>query len=61
MSTWQRPSPDEVRAGRRLRRRMVAGLLLVSAVPFLLMGGGAWVVFRHLAIEEALELYRSIV
>jgi len=60
VSTWQRPSPDEVRAGRRLRRRMVAGLLLVSAVPFLLMGGGAWVVFRHLAIEEALELYRSM-
>jgi two-component system NtrC family sensor kinase len=50
-----------VRAGRRLRRLLVAGLLLVSAVPFLLMGGGAWVVFRHLAIDEALQLYRAMV
>ncbi len=60
MSTWQRPSPEEVRAGRRLRRLMVAGLLTVSAVPFLLMGGGAWLVFRHLAIEETLQVYRNV-
>jgi two-component system NtrC family sensor kinase len=60
VSTWQRPGPDEVRASRRLRWRMVAALLFVSAVPFLLLGGGAWLVFRDLAIEEALALHRSM-
>jgi two-component system NtrC family sensor kinase len=38
---------------------MVAGLLIVSALPFVVIGGGAWLVFRNLAIQEALTLYRS--
>jgi len=57
---WHRARPEEARARRRLRRRMVAGLLVVSAVPFLLMGAGAWLVFRDLAIREALTLHRTM-
>ncbi len=57
---WHRPRPEEARARRRLRWRMVAGLLVVSAVPFLVMGAGAWFVFRDLAIGEALTLHRNM-
>jgi len=38
---------------------MVAALLLVSAVPFILVGSGAWFVFRRLAIEQTLSLHRT--
>jgi two-component system, NtrC family, sensor kinase len=43
-----------------LRRRILAALLLVSSVPFLLLGAGAWFVFRGLAIEQTLGLHRTM-
>ena len=33
------------------------GLLIVSAVPFFVLGSGAWVVFRKLAIERTIEAH----
>jgi two-component system NtrC family sensor kinase len=38
----------------------VAALLLVSAVPFILVGSGAWFVFRNLAMEQTLGLHRTM-
>jgi len=38
----------------------VAGLLLVSAVPFVVVGSGSWIVFRNLAIERTLVLHRTM-
>jgi two-component system NtrC family sensor kinase len=43
-----------------LRWRIVAALLLVSAVPFILVGSGAWLVFRNLAIEQTLGMHRTM-
>ena len=43
-----------------LRWRIVAALLLVSAVPFILVGSGAWFVFRNLAMEQTLGLHRTM-
>jgi len=57
---WQPSTPDERRTVRRLRARILAALVLVSAVPFLLLGGGAWIVLRDLAIERTLTLHRTI-
>jgi two-component system, NtrC family, sensor kinase len=41
-------------------KRILAALLLVSAVPFLLLGAGAWFVFRGVAIEQTLGLHRTM-
>jgi two-component system NtrC family sensor kinase len=57
---WRRTDPRQARIGRRLRWSMVVGLLVVSALPFVVIGGGAWLVFRNLAIQEALTLYRNV-
>lgn len=57
---WRHADLRRMRARRRLRWSMVAGLLLVSALPFVVIGGGAWLVFRDLAIQEALTLYRNV-
>ncbi len=57
---WHESSPAEQRSARWLRGRIVAALLLVSAVPFVLLGGGAWIVFRNLAIERTLTLHRTV-
>jgi two-component system, NtrC family, sensor kinase len=43
-----------------LRRRIQAALLLVSAVPFLSLGAGAWFVFRDVAIDQTLGLHRTM-
>jgi two-component system, NtrC family, sensor kinase len=43
-----------------LRRRILAALLVVSAVPFVLLGTGAWFVFRGVAIEQTLGLHRTM-
>jgi two-component system NtrC family sensor kinase len=57
---WRHTDPLTRRSRRRLRWSMVVGLLLVSALPFVVIGGGAWLVFRDLAIQEALTLYRNM-
>ncbi len=57
---WRRSTVEEQRAGRWLRWRIVGALLLVSAVPFVVVGTGAWVVFRNLAIERTLAQQRTI-
>jgi two-component system, NtrC family, sensor kinase len=57
---WQHSHPAEARAKRRLRWSMVVGLLVMSAVPFAVIGAGAWFVFRDLAIGEALALHRNM-
>ncbi len=57
---WQDSREGRQRSGRWLRWRLVGGLLLVSAVPFVVLGGGAWVVFRNLAIDQTLTLHRTI-
>jgi two-component system NtrC family sensor kinase len=57
---WQESTVQEKRSGRWLRWRIVAGLLMVSSVPFLVVGSGAWIVFRKLAIERTLEAHRTM-
>ncbi|MCG6955421.1 MAG: ATP-binding protein [Gemmatimonadetes bacterium] len=57
---WRRTDPRQARVGRRLRWSMVVGLLIVSALPFVVIGGGAWLVFRNLAIQETRTLYRNV-
>ena len=57
---WQETTADERRSTRWLRWRIVAALLLVSAVPFVLLGSAAWVVFRNLAIERTLTLHHTV-
>jgi two-component system NtrC family sensor kinase len=57
---WQHTDPRRTRSSRRLRWSMVIGLLFVSALPFAVIGGGAWFVFRDLAMREALTLYRNM-
>jgi two-component system NtrC family sensor kinase len=56
---WRQSAGAE-RSARWLRRRIVTALLVVSAVPFVLLGGGAWIVFRDLAIERTLTLHRAM-
>lgn len=57
---WQHTDPRRSGSKTRLRWSMVIGLLLVSALPFVVIGGGAWFVFRNLAMQEALTLYRNM-
>jgi len=57
---WKRSGARHEEAGRWLRWRIVAALLLVSAVPFLVVGSGAWLVFRRVAIEQTLTLHRTM-
>ena len=57
---WQRSGPPPERPSRWLRWRIVAALLFVSAVPFLVVGSGAWFVFRNLAIERTLSMHRTM-
>ncbi|UCG87776.1 MAG: hypothetical protein JSW71_04305 [Gemmatimonadota bacterium] len=57
---WKESTVEEQRSSRWLRWRVVAALLLVSAVPFIVVGSGAWVVFRNLAIERTLALQRNM-
>jgi len=38
----------------------VAALLIVSSVPFLVVGSGGWIVFRKLAIERTLAANRTM-
>jgi two-component system NtrC family sensor kinase len=57
---WQARSAEERRSTDWLRWRIVTALLLVSAVPFVLLGSGAWIVFRNLAIERTLTLHHTI-
>ncbi len=57
---WQESTKQEQRSERWLRWRLVAALIFVSAVPFVVVGSGAWIVFRNLAIEQTLTLHRTI-
>ena len=57
---WQESTQEERRSPRWLRWRIAAALVLVSAVPFVIVGSGAWIVFRNLAIERTLTLHRTI-
>jgi len=57
---WQESGSRPERPARWLRWRIVAALLLVSAVPFVVVGSGSWFVFRALAIEQALSLHRTL-
>jgi len=57
---WQESTQEERRSPRWLRWRIAAALVLVSAVPFVIVGSGAWIVFRDLAIERTLTLHRTI-
>jgi len=57
---WQERSADAGRSTDWLRWRIMAALLLVSAVPFVLLGSSAWIVFRKLAIERTLTLHHTI-
>ncbi len=57
---WQESGSRRERPARWLRWRIVAALLLVSAVPFIVVGSGAWFVFRKLAIEQTLSLHRAV-
>lgn len=57
---WQQSTVSEQRSSRWLRWRIVAALLLVSAVPFIVIGSGAWTVFRQLAIEQTLAAHRTM-
>jgi two-component system NtrC family sensor kinase len=57
---WQASGTGPERPVGWLRWRIVAALLLVSAVPFIVVGSGSWFVFRQLAIEQTLTLHRSI-
>ncbi|MFH1762682.1 MAG: ATP-binding protein, partial [Gemmatimonadota bacterium] len=57
---WQGSGSPVERPSRWLRWRIIAALLFVSAVPFLLVGSGAWFVFRNLAMEQTLSLHRTM-
>ncbi len=56
---WQGGDALGSHSSQWLRRRITGALLLVSALPFLLLGAGAWFVFRSLAIEQSLGLHRT--
>ena len=57
---WQKSTATEQRSARWLRWRIVAALLVVSAVPFVVVSSGGWVVFRKLAIERTLTAHRTM-
>jgi two-component system NtrC family sensor kinase len=57
---WQESGSLRQESARTLRWRIVAALLAVSAVPFVLVGSGAWFVFRELAIEQTLASHRTM-
>jgi two-component system NtrC family sensor kinase len=44
-----------------LRWRIITALLLVSLLPLLVMGGGAWIVFGRMFEERALQLQAAVV
>lgn len=51
---WRAAEPKAGKSSPWLRRRIAAALLLVSSVPFVLLGTGAWFVFRGVAIDQTL-------
>ncbi len=57
---WQKSTPSEQRSAPWLRWRIVAALLLISAVPFVVVGSGSWIVFRKIAIEQTLAAHRTM-
>jgi len=57
---WQKSGAAPGTPSRWLRWRIVAAILAVSAVPFIVVGSGAWFVFRRLAIEQTLSLHRTV-
>ncbi len=57
---WNKSENGRKAAGTWLRWRLVAALLLVSAVPFVVVGSGAWFVFRGVAIDQTLSLQRTM-
>lgn len=57
--SWKETRPDN--RTNALRNRIVLVLLLVSLLPLVLVGGGAWQVFHRLALDKTLELHRSLV
>jgi two-component system NtrC family sensor kinase len=57
---WQASTAEEQGSNRWLRWRFITALLLVSAVPFVVVGSGAWIVFRRLAIEQTLTANRTM-
>lgn len=57
---WMVDSQERSADGGRLRWRMVGAMLLASAVPFVFLGSGAWLVFRRLAIEQTLASHRTM-
>lgn len=62
MLASNRPASAHVPAQRpTLRWRIVSVLLLVSLLPLVLMGVGAWVVFGRMLERRALELQRTVV
>jgi two-component system, NtrC family, sensor kinase len=57
---WKSGNSRGERATFWLRRRIQGALLLVSAVPFVSLGAGAWFVFRDVAIDQTLGLHRTM-
>lgn len=57
---WLTSTDGHATAAGRLRWRMVGAMLLASAVPFVFLGSGAWLVFRRLAIEQTLASHRTM-
>jgi two-component system NtrC family sensor kinase len=49
------------RSSAPLRRRISLALAVVSLLPLVLMGGGAWVVFGRLLEDRAVDLQRQVV
>jgi len=56
---WKKGENRRKESGRWLKWRIVAALLLVSAVPFVVVGSGSWFVFRSVAIDQTLSLQRT--